>query len=363
MRSLPVVLAPNAFKGTLTAVQAAAAMAMGVERACPGRLAVMRPLPDGGDGTLETLLPVFKAERRFFEVSDACGRPRTVPFGLTQKHSRRIAIIESAPIIGPGDGLDCPFASRGSEGLGQLIRHALDLGAQTLYIGLGGSATCDAGLGLLTALGVRWRGSEGRGLADLGGVVAVDSRGLDPRLKRTRIVVFADVVNPLLGAQGAALFAAQKGANAQDLARIEGNLGSFATCLEAHFGRSARHVAGSGAAGGLGFALALLSCRIVPGARALARLTGLQGAIRAAGLVLTGEGACDEQTAYGKGPRWVAEQARSYGKPCYLVCGRIAPSFAPHAALFSGCVRLAPADSAFVAVADAVAQLMVSCGL
>lgn len=336
-------------------------MAAGVERACPGRPVLLRPVPDGGDGTLDVLLAALGGERVSAEVDDACGQRREVAFGLVDRRGRRTAIIESALVIGLAHGVRCPFSERRTDGLGQLIRCALDRGARTIYVGLGGSATCDAGLGLLSALGLRFEGP--RSAIRLGATQSAGTGGLDPRLRKTRLVVLTDVRNILLGPDGASLFAPQKGADRADLEALEGILGRAADLLEPYFGRRVRGLAGSGAAGGLGFAFALLGARLVRGAPAIARLTGLYRAIAASGLVITGEGACDGQTAYGKGPQVVAARARALGKPVILICGRIEPSFAPLAPLFSRYAPLMAAPSSALALSLTVADILAAEGL
>ena len=357
----PIFLAPNAFKGTLSPLAAARAMAAGVERACPGRPVLLRPLPDGGDGTLDVLLAALGGKRASAEVDDACGQRREVAFGLVDRRGRRTAIIESALVVGLAQGARCPFSERRTDGLGQLIRCALDRGARTIYVGLGGSATCDAGVGLLSALGLRFQGP--RSAIHSGAFRVAGTGGLDPRLRQTRLIVLTDVRNVLLGPEGAALFAPQKGAERSDMEALEGVLGRAADRLEPHFGCRVRELPGSGAAGGLGFAFALLGARLAHGAPAIARLMGLYQAIAAAGLVVTGEGACDGQTAYGKGPQVVAVKARALGKPVILICGRIEPSFAPLAPLFSRCTPLMSAASSAEALASTVAAILATSGL
>ena len=353
----PVVVAPNAFKGTLSPLEAARSMAHGVAQACPGRPVLLRPMPDGGDGTLEVLARALKAETRFFEVPDSCGRMRAVPFGLINRRQGAVAFIESAQAIGLSQA-DCPFATRSTEGLGRLVRHVLDCGARTIYLGLGGSATCDAGVGLLAALGVRFAGLAHPDFEVLDRMGGVDVTHLDRRLARVRLLVLTDVVNGLTGPLGAVVFAAQKGATPALLADVDCRLRIAADRLESAFGVSVRERPGSGAAGGLGFACALLGARLVPGAAVIARLTGLSAAIATAGLVLTGEGACDAQTVYGKGPQLVATYARRLGRPVYLVCGRIDDSHAPLAEYFARRVSLPPGRPAAEALSAAVASLL-----
>lgn len=350
--------APNAFKGTLSPLEAAQAMARGVAQACPGRAVILRPLPDGGDGTLDVLVRALRAETHFFETQDSCGRMVRAPFGLVHARRGPIALIESARVIGLARDPGCPVSQRSTEGLGRLLRHVLDRGARTVYLGLGGSATCDAGAGLLGALGVRFAGMSRVDLEALGRIRDVDLTGLDPRLARTRLFVLADVMNPLVGPSGAVIFAQQKGADPAELFEIDRRLGWAADRLEAAFAASVRAATGAGAAGGLGFACALLGARLVPGAAAVARLTGLSAAIRQANLVLTGEGACDAQTGYGKGPQLVAAQARRLGRPVYLICGRIDRSFMPLAGQFARCASLPPGLPAADALCAAVAGLL-----
>ncbi len=333
-------------------------MARGVAQACPGRAVILRPLPDGGDGTLDVLVRALRAETHFFETQDSCGRMVRAPFGLAQSGRGPVALIESARVIGLAQGPSCPLSSRSTEGLGRLLRHVLDRGARTVYLGLGGSATCDAGVGLLGALGVRFAGVARADLETLEGIRAVDLADLDPRLARTRLFVLVDVMNPLVGPSGAVIFAAQKGADPMNLLSIDRRLRWAADHIEAAFGVSVRTNPGAGAAGGLGFACALLGARLVPGAAAVARLTGLSPAIRQASLVLTGEGACDAQTGYGKGPQLVAAQARRLGRPVYLICGRIDRSFTPLAEQFARRASLPAGLPAADALCAAVASLL-----
>ncbi len=356
MDNAPIVLAPNAFKGTLSPDAAARAMAAGVELACPGRPVFMRPLPDGGDGTLEVLLAALGGERYEFDVTDACGLTRKAPLALLGRGRRRVAVIESAQVLGLALNPLCPFEQRTSRGVGELVRHALDCGAQAIYLGLGGSATCDLGAGFLTALGLVI--TETPGPAPSPYRIEVDSRRLDPRLARTSLVVLADVASPLLGPMGVRAFAAQKGAERALVDGLDDRLRPLAAALEAHFRVAVAHWPGSGAAGGIGFACALLGAHMTAGAAMVARLTGLRQAIGRAACVVTGEGACDGQTAYGKGPQFVAALARRLGRPTYLVCGRVDGSFAPLARDFARCLTLPPDRAPAQGLRDTVALLL-----
>lgn len=353
----PLVIAPNAFKGTVSARDAAVAMAAGVERVFPGRRCWLRPLPDGGPGTLEVLQERWAAPLMTATVVDAGGQLRSVPYVVHETRAGPLALIESAQIVGAGDQ-SCPLAARTTEGLGALMRVGLDLGIRRFYIGLGGTVTWDGGSGLLAALGVRFVGAGRPCLATLSQVRTIDIRALDSRLQESTITVLTDVDNRLCGPAGARLYASQKGARREDLAGFDDVIGRLASRLEIALGRTAAHRPGAGAGGGLGFALALLGGRLVPGAVAIARLTGLARAIRDAGAVLTGEGGCDRQTGYGKGPCRVARLAHAHRRPVILICGRIDPSFAPLARAFRHCEALAHAPTPAAAITAAVQRAL-----
>ncbi len=357
MADAPIVIAPNAFKGTLSPLAAAEAMASGARRVSRRPL-ILRPLPDGGDGTLDVVLAVRKGTRVSAVVTGACGDAVMASYGLFATPRGPLAVIESAEVLGLWRGAPCPLAARTSFGLGELMRHALDHGARSLSVALGGTATCDAGVGCLTALAARFPGHPDPRGGDLADLRAVDVQGLDRRLSATRIVGLADVMNPLLGPGGALRFALQKGARAEDLAGLAAGLAHAADVLETGFGAAVRMRPGSGAAGGLGFALALLGARLTSGARTIARLIGLPAAIARASLVVTGEGACDDQTLAGKGPGVVAEIARRHSCPAIAVCGRIEPSFGASIAGFVDCVPVVPGLSPAEGVAQATAAAL-----
>lgn len=290
-----VVVAPDKFAGTLTAAEAAAAIAAGWAGARPGDELVLRPMADGGEGTVavvEAALPA--AERRRTDVLDALGRPVEAAW-LALPDGR--ALLEAAQACGlwrvePGER--DPWGAT-SIGVGQLLLAADAAGHSELVVGLGGTATMDGGAGLSTAL-------AGKRL-------------------RARVVAAADVTAPLLGPGGAvALYASQKGASEADLPLLERRLEQVADRL----GGSWRDLPGAGAAGGLGLALAA-SCgaTIVPGAALVGDLIGLPEALDGADLVLTGEGALDRQSGTGKVPAYVATLARARGLPVFALAGRI----------------------------------------
>lgn len=324
---LRVVVAPDSFKESLTAAEAAEAMACGVRQVYPNAECVLKPLADGGEGTLAALMPTLSAQLIMVDTCDAVGRSVRAPLGLTPTGT---AIIEAAAVIGlaaiPADQRRIDISS--SLGLADVVRTALDAGAHTVIIGLGGTATCDGGAGLLAGLGVRLLDSDGRTLppdpTGLAQLCTADISGVDPRLADCTLVVASDVVNPLLGPDGAAaVFGPQKGATAQQIPWLEAGLARWADAMVAAGMTEVRDRPGAGAAGGLGAALLMIGAELRPGVELVAEAIGLELAIAGADLVLTGEGAMDAQTAWGKAPLGVLRMAAEHHVPVWAFAGRI----------------------------------------
>lgn len=322
-----VVLAPDSFKESMTALEAAQAMARGVHEVYPDAECVLKPLADGGEGTLSVLAPALSARLISVDTHDALGRPIRAAFGLTPTGT---AIIEAAAVM----GLDKlrPEQRRiekaTSLGLAALVRAALDADADTMIIGLGGTASCDGGAGLLAGLGVRLFDRDGQPLPpDPSGLVRlarVDTTELDPRLAQCRIIAASDVRNPLLGERGsAAVFGPQKGASRQQIPWLEAGLTHWADAMEEAGAPDVRDRAGAGAAGGLGAALLMVGAELTSGVALIAEAIDLAPAIAAADLVLTGEGSLDAQTAAGKAPLGVLQLAAEAGVPVLAFAGRI----------------------------------------
>jgi glycerate kinase len=306
-----VVLAPDKFKGSLSAAEAVAALARGLRRAVPAVRLVEHPIADGGEGTVDMVL-AHGFHGVSCEVTGPTGEPVTARYALRE----RTAVVEMAAAAGLGllpHGPDDDTARTATTyGVGRLLRDALDRGARRIVLGIGGSATTDGGRGMAEALGVRVDGER------------LDLSGLDPRLADASVVVACDVDNPLTGPSGAAaVYGPQKGAGPATVAQLDRALGHWADLVAAATGRDLRELPGAGAAGGLGFgASALLGAELRSGVDLLLELSGFAEAAAGADLVVVGEGSLDEQSLRGKGPVGVAVVAARAGTPVVAVAGR-----------------------------------------
>jgi glycerate kinase len=340
-----VVCAPNAFKGTLGAPAAAAAMARGVRDA--GAVAVEVPVADGGDGTLDVLLAAHASRGRVsrHRVTGPNGGRLSARLGWLTRDEAVVELAEASGLRRVGSApLDAVHAT--SRGTGELIRIAVAAGAHRVVVGVGGSACTDGGAGLLQALGARLTdtdGSEiGPGGAGLAALAAIDLTPAMRVLSGCSIEVACDIRGPLLGPHGAArMFAPQKGASPEDVHRLERALRRFAKLASAADADDLAGVPGAGAAGGCGFGLALLGARLTSGAALVCDLVNLDVAIRGAGAVITGEGRLDRQTPEGKAPAEVAARAARHGIPCIAVAGTVVD---PLPALFAAALSLAGID-------------------
>ncbi len=328
---MKIVLAPDSFKESMTAAEAVAAMRAGVQAVLPGAECVAVPMADGGEGTVDAVVDALYGQHVEAQVQDALGRTVTARYGYIPL--RQLAVIEMAAASGleliPRGQRDVLRAS--TFGVGQLIRSALDHGAEEFLIGLGGSATNDGGAGMLTALGAVFVDADGHPLAPGGAALArldrIDVSGIDPRLRDARIHIASDVTAPLLGPTGAsAVFGPQKGAAAADVRLLESALTRLATVTSATLGVAHPDRPGAGAAGGLGFALMeFLGAVSKPGVEEVAETVGLERAVKDADWVFTGEGSVDAQTVMGKTPFGVAQVASRAGARVVIFAGRVAP--------------------------------------
>ena len=320
-RSRTILLAPDSFKGSLTSVQVARALADGWARARPDDTTLLCPLADGGEGTLEAIAAGGGWTWQTAEVHDPLGRPIQARWLRSADGTR--AVIEMAEASGlsrvaPGDR-DALAAT--SFGTGEAMRVALDAGVTSIVLGIGGSATTDGGAGLLRGLGAN--ADRDAAYADLG--------GLDSRLASVELAVACDVSNPLLGPTGAAaVYGPQKGASAAQIVELDRRLANYADALERAVGRPVRDTPGAGAAGGVGFGLLAIADRfrsfvLRPGVELLMEATDFSVRLASADLVITGEGRIDAQTAFGKTALGVARRAADAGVPCVAVGGGLEP--------------------------------------
>ena len=345
-----VVLAPDSFKGSLDADDVCAAIAEGLRRVWPQADIRQRPMADGGEGTLDAVLAAVGAQgsRSKLRVQGAGPDSIEAAWGLVMQHGERVAVIESAQVVGITDapGMRVPVSQRSTRGLGELVRAVLDTGVRRFMIGLGGSSTNDGGAGLLAALGIELLDSRGSPVAPtpagLATLASVSATKLDPRLREIDVTIMSDVSNPLCGPRGAtAIFGPQKGVTDADRDAIDRVLARFATLAEGALGATAAERSGAGAAGGLGFALQVLGGRFASGARVVADLIGLDAALRGAHWAITGEGRSDAQTLLGKAPFVVAEAAARANVPTSLLSGAVdAKALAELAPRFAGCFAL-----------------------
>jgi glycerate 2-kinase len=326
-----VVVAPDKFKGSLSAPDASRAIARGVASVAPRAEIDLAPMADGGEGTVEALVVATGGAFHEAVVTGPLGEPIRARFGILG--DAQTAVVEMAAASGlvlvPRDRRD-PWRAT-TRGTGELLLAAIDAGARRLILGIGGSATNDGGAGLGQALGYRLLDASGRDLGPGGGALAdldrIDPTGRDSRLVGLEVSVACDVDNPLCGPRGAsAIYGPQKGATPELVAALDRNLDHFAAIVARDLGPTVRDLPGAGAAGGLGGGLvAFASGRLEAGVRLVIEAVGLDGRLRGADLCLTGEGALDASSASGKTAVGVARLARDLGCPTIALAGTIGP--------------------------------------
>ncbi|WP_319242745.1 glycerate kinase [uncultured Propionivibrio sp.] len=324
-----IIVAPDSYKGSVSALGVAQAMERGILKIHPDADVLKMPIADGGEGTVEALVAATGGQLRHQDVSDPLGRCIRAHWGILG--DGRTAVIEMASASGlpllASEERDPLRAT--TYGTGELIRAALDAGLRKIIIGIGGSATNDGGAGMARALGVRFIDAAGSELPDGGGALArlttVDLSRLDPRLAESDILVACDVDNPLCGPRGAsAVFGPQKGATPALVAELDAALWHFATIAQAATGRSVADTAGAGAAGGMGAGLLLFSpARLRPGVEIVLDAVRFGEIVKGADFVITGEGRTDFQTAFGKAPVGVAKAAKLHRVPVFCLSGSL----------------------------------------
>ncbi len=326
-----LVIAPNAFKGSLSALEAADAIGEGVRAAAPDADLVLVPIADGGDGTVDALVAATHGERRTLRVRGPLGDPVDAHYGMVDGGST--AVVEMARAAGlalvPSEKRDPRVTT--TYGVGELLQHAFDEGARHFIVGIGGSATNDGGAGMAQALGYHLLDENGHelppgGLA-LKRLARIHTGGVHANWKEAQVEVACDVTNPLTGPSGAsAVYGPQKGATPEMVAELDAALRRHAEVIRRDLGVDVEQLPGAGAAGGLGAGLvAFTRARLGPGAEMVMEALKLDDKLKGADLVITGEGRLDSQTArFGKGPAAVARHARNAGIPVIAIGGSVA---------------------------------------
>ncbi|WP_028307695.1 glycerate kinase [Desulfitibacter alkalitolerans] len=327
------VVAPDSFKGSISAIEAASAMEEGIKRVFADSEVIKIPLADGGEGTVEALVTATGGKIIHVTVLDPLGREMESFFGILG--NGKTAVIEMAaasglPLLKPEERN--PYITT-TYGTGQLIKAALDYGCDEIVIGIGGSATNDGGAGMVQALGVSLLDNCGRELPFGGRALkdlhTINLANMDPRLNKTKITAACDVDNPLCGERGAsAVYGPQKGASPEMVKELDAALANLADKVKEQMGVDVLHVPGAGAAGGLGAGiLAFLKGNLKPGIKLVLDAVDFDEKVKDADLVLTGEGRIDEQTAYGKAPMGVAQVAQKYGVPVLAFGGILGDNY------------------------------------
>ncbi len=323
-----IVLAPDSYKGSLSALEAANSMEKGILALLPHAVVEKVPMADGGEGTVDALLAGAGGKKYFLKVTGPLGEPVQAFYGILLDGTAVIEMAAASGLTLVPKGQRNPLCTT-TFGTGELIKAVLDQGCTRIIIGIGGSATNDGGVGMAQALGVSFLDGAGKELGFGGGQLAklknIGLDNLDARIKETEILVACDVDNPLIGPFGASrVFGPQKGADSRVVAELELGLINLAEVVEKDLGMKIRQVPGGGAAGGLGAGLLVfLKAKLISGFTMIAEATDLEGKITRADLVITGEGKTDAQTAHGKAPMGVGKLAKKHGVIAVAISGSL----------------------------------------
>ena len=328
---MKIVVAIDSMKGSLSSMEGGMAIKEGILRAMPDAQVTVMPLADGGEGTTEALTRGLGGRRISVTVTGPDGNPVTANYGYLEES--RTAVMEMATAAGitliPLKRCDPMKAT--TRGVGEMILNALEQSCESFLIGIGGSATNDGGLGMLKALGFQFLDSHGQDVGEgaqaLGKISRIQTESADPRLFRCRFRIACDVVNPLCGPEGAThIFGPQKGLSEWQTEEVDRDMAHFAAITAETLGKDLKYTAGTGAAGGLGFAfLAYLNGELTPGIDLVLDAIGLEQKIAEADIVVTGEGRLDAQTAMGKAPVGVARLAKRHGARVIAFAGSVTP--------------------------------------
>lgn len=341
---LNILIAPDSFKGSLSAEQVALTMKQALEEEWNHLTIQTKPMADGGEGTIDAILAATKGKRIHLTTSGPLGEPIDTSYA---RLSTNTAIIETAMHAGLyqiSEDKRNPYNTT-TYGIGEAILHALDQGCKKIIVALGGSATNDGGLGMLRALGMEAYDEENNLLQGFGRDLLLLHRlsfdKLDKRLNSVELQIACDVDNPLCGPTGAStIYGPQKGATPEQVEALDRGLSQFATLVQHLTAKKYHDIPGAGAAGGLGFAFLLLGAKLIPGAKLVADTIDLVSSVKDADLIFTGEGQSDYQTLFGKAPGYVASLAEAYQVPIILLSGSLGDGMDQLREKFAGCFSI-----------------------
>lgn len=325
---MKIVIAIDSFKGSLTSIEAGNAAAEGIRRVFPEADIIVRPVADGGEGTVEALISGLGGQMTEAEVKDPLSRRITAQYGILPDNTAVIEMASASGLTLLSESERDPLITT-TYGTGELILDAVRHGCRRIIIGIGGSATNDGGAGCLQALGFGMLDKEGRqigyGAKELSRLAYITDEGVMPEIRECSFYAACDVTNPLCGENGcSAVFAPQKGASPESIEYMDACLRHYAELTASYCPSASPDTAGAGAAGGLGFALMYyLNAGFKAGAELIMQTTGLEEMIKEADIVVTGEGCLDGQTAMGKTPAAIAGLAKKYGKPVIAFSGAV----------------------------------------
>ena len=322
---MKILLAPDKFKGSISAQEVCQALSKGIQKIHPNMEILSKPLADGGDGSLAVLDHYFTLKTISKIVQDPLGRPIKAHYKMADKSAYiEMSVASGLALLKPTER-NCMHTT--SYGTGELIRDALEKGATTIFLFIGGSATNDGGIGIANALGYQFYDSEDQLLAPIGRnlvlIDRIDKSALSTDLKSIQVKVICDVNNPFYGKNGAAyIYAPQKGASEEEVIHLDRGLKSLANCLTKYAYSDVATVPGAGAAGGVGGgAMAFLHARLQSGIQTFLDITQVESVLKDCDLIITGEGKIDRQTEQGKVISGVCQLAQKYDKPVIAVCG------------------------------------------
>lgn len=327
---MKTVIAIDSFKGSLTTLQAGEAVSEGIKKVYPDAQIVISPIADGGEGTLDAVMSAVDGEIAFVEATSPTGERIKARYGILKDKTAIVEIAEAAGLtLVKADKRNPMYTT--TRGVGEIIRDAVKKGCRNFVVGLGGSATNDGGVGMLSALGFEFLDKDANPIPDgaigLSRLAEIKNNNILPELLECTFTLASDVENPLCGEKGATyVFSPQKGALPEDLAKMDSLLEGYADMTRALYPKSDKNARGMGAAGGLGFAFAsFLGAEMKSGIKLVTELTGLENEIKTADIIVTGEGRLDSQTAMGKAPVGVAETGKKYNKTVIAFSGCVTP--------------------------------------